>query len=166
MGNVSTENFKSSEFLIEVAKGNVPGHRLVHKFGINRALSTEEDIWSYGGAYTWPTTTPHFISSSSTGDLQLITIEGHDENWLPKTLSINLAGQVKTSIGNWYRIFRIKNKGTTNFAGNVYAYEETTVSTDKSQTTLARPSCQGNHYHGRRDPEKCQPRPTTDFGLG
>lgn len=43
-----------SDFLIEVAKGNVPGHSLVHKFGRNDDIDGPiEDIWQTGGIYVW-----------------------------------------------------------------------------------------------------------------
>jgi hypothetical protein len=44
------------DFLLEVAKGNIPGHSVVHKFGRNpnipNAVGTFETIWNGGGVYT------------------------------------------------------------------------------------------------------------------
>ncbi len=45
----------TSDFLIEVSKGNVPGHSLIHKFGRNPDIGTAdgfEAIWNGGGSYT------------------------------------------------------------------------------------------------------------------
>lgn len=45
----------SSDFLLEVAKGNVVGHSLVHKFGRNPDIDTAsgfEAIWNEGGDYS------------------------------------------------------------------------------------------------------------------
>ena len=45
----------NNDFYLEVAKGNVPGHSIVNKFGRNDAIqnaSTFEAIWNGGGAYT------------------------------------------------------------------------------------------------------------------
>jgi len=42
------------DFLIEVAKGNVPGHSLIHKFGRNTAVGTTMVPISLGGIYRTP----------------------------------------------------------------------------------------------------------------
>lgn len=44
----------STDFLIEVEKGNVPGHSLVHKFGHNTAVGTTLVPVSLGGIYRTP----------------------------------------------------------------------------------------------------------------
>jgi hypothetical protein len=121
----------SSHFLYEVALGLIPGWRTVHKFGkvVLATQNVKEDVWSYGGNYTWPTTLPHYISSSAAGDTQNISIEGLDSSKKLVEKTYTLEGQLKKSIGDWYRIFRIKNISASNFAGNIYAYENTTVTT-------------------------------------
>jgi hypothetical protein len=46
----------TTDFLIEVAKGNVEGHSIITKFGENTdidILTTPESIWDGGGLYTW-----------------------------------------------------------------------------------------------------------------
>lgn len=129
----------SNNFLIDVAFGNVPGYRLVRKFGrvILSTLNVEEDIWSFGGDYIFPSTLPHFISSSDNGDAQEIEIIGLDHRMKFNTDIFPLVGQTKTSIGDWYRIFRIKNISSpgVNFAGNIYAYEENAIVAGVPQTT-------------------------------
>lgn len=42
------------DFYLEVKKGNVPGHKAIHKFGQNPDIDTGgfEDIWNAGGLYT------------------------------------------------------------------------------------------------------------------
>tara|TARA_R110000803_G_scaffold210685_4_gene283235 strand:- start:5494 stop:6573 length:1080 start_codon:yes stop_codon:yes gene_type:complete len=45
----------NKDFYTEVAKGNVPGHRVIHKFGVNGQIdiaSGFEAIWNGGGTYT------------------------------------------------------------------------------------------------------------------
>ena len=45
------------DFLLEIAKGRVPGHSLFRRFGYNAAIgATEEDIWSVSSNRTWLTT--------------------------------------------------------------------------------------------------------------
>ena len=46
------------DFYLEVAKGNIPGHSSINKFGNNPAVATSstETIWSGSNLYTFPTT--------------------------------------------------------------------------------------------------------------
>ena len=57
-------------FLIEVAKGKVPGHSIEDKFGSNPSVGTTfEDIWDAGGIWVPPTAPRiHQIVSTSTDD--------------------------------------------------------------------------------------------------
>lgn len=86
--------------------------KLINKFGYNSEIDTAtdpEDVWSYGGIYTFITSPiPLFISSSDNTDTQIITVSGLDENWLTQTQTVTLAGQTKTPIaGTWMRIDRL-----------------------------------------------------------
>ena len=130
--------------------------KLINKFGYNSEIDTAtdpEDVWSYGGIYTFITSPiPLFISSSDNTDTQIITVSGLDENWLTQTQTVTLAGQTKTPIaGTWMRIDRAFNSDSTEFAGRVYIYEDTTpvagvpsasfvrgvIETDAQQTQMA-----------------------------
>lgn len=43
-------------YLYDIAEGNVSGHTPWSKIGFNPAVTTsEEDIWSFGGSYVFPT---------------------------------------------------------------------------------------------------------------
>jgi hypothetical protein len=57
-------------YLYDIAEGNVTGHTTWSKIGFNPALTTEEDIWSAGGLYVFPTgaTAMAVVSSSATDD--------------------------------------------------------------------------------------------------
>ena len=47
----------SMPYLYDIAKGNVTGHSVWSKIGFNPEIGiTEEDIWSAGGLYSFPTT--------------------------------------------------------------------------------------------------------------
>lgn len=130
--------------------------KLINKFGYNSEIDTAtdpEDVWSYGGLYTFISSpVPLFISSSDNTDTQIITVSGLDENWLPQTQTVTLVGQTKTPIaGTWMRIDRAFNSDSTEFAGRVYIYEDTTpvagvptasfvrgvIETDAQQTQMA-----------------------------
>ena len=64
-------NFGSTDFLIEVAKGNIPGHSIVHKFGHNDNVSTTLAPVSLGGIYRTPqvgSATPLRIKAGNVND--------------------------------------------------------------------------------------------------
>lgn len=65
----------SMPYLYDIAEGNVSGHTLWSKIGFNPALTTEEDIWSAGGLYVFPTgaTQMEVVSSLSTADVDIGT---------------------------------------------------------------------------------------------
>ena len=126
----------SGDFLIEVAKGNIAGHSLIFKFGRNPDIdsgSDPEDIWTYGGLYTYPNTAAiNYISSSDNADNQEITVEGLDSDYNPQSITVTLNGNTKTQIGTgetFLRVFRAFNSDTTEFAGTVYIYENDTTTT-------------------------------------
>lgn len=107
------------DFMIEVAKGNIPGHSHVNKFGHNGAVAiTGEDIWSGGGTYGFFPTSAVSIdiksdnaedgAGGSTGALTCV-IFGLDANWDEQTSeTITLNGTAEVAIaGTWRRIFRL-----------------------------------------------------------
>jgi len=130
----------SMPYLYDIAKGKIPGHYPLNKFGYNNTLPTSyEDVWDGSAVYTY-TTTPVVMhcSSSDATDTQEIEVEGLDGSWHHQVVSQNLAGQTETLIGSadtlWMRVFRVRNLGTTNNAGVVYVYEDDTVTAGVPQT--------------------------------
>jgi len=123
----------SDDFLIEVSKGNVAGHSLIFKYGRNSDVdtgSTPEEVWTYGGTYTYNNTPSiQYISSDNALDVGMtITVEGLDENYQVQTLQVVLNGQTPTQIGTgetFVRVYRAFNSGATEFAGNVLIYDDT-----------------------------------------
>lgn len=123
----------SEDFLISVAKGDVSGHSLVFKYGRNDDIDTgsdPEEIWTYGGTYTYNNIpSVQYISSDDATDLgQIITVEGLDENYEELSLTVVLNGQNQTQIGTgetFVRVYRAFNSGPTEFAGNLLIYDDT-----------------------------------------
>ena len=79
----------AKDFYLEVQKGNIPGHVVIHKFGSNSNIgnSNLEDVWTPGGVYNWPTTgSPLEALSTDAGDTaaglgaRSITIQGLEED--------------------------------------------------------------------------------------
>jgi len=67
------------DFLIEVSKGNIPGHSIINKFGRNIDVDTAaaEDIWDVGGTFVEPTTArTHDLTSSAAADAGTLVSSG------------------------------------------------------------------------------------------
>jgi len=133
-----SDEIRNAPFGWRVAAGNVLGFLNMNKFGSNPSIQSavDADVWDYGshvGAeiYTYDTAAQTlYISSSAGGDTQDYEIQGLDENWDLQTVTQAAAGQTKTEVGTgvtWMRVFRIKNKGTTNNAGSIYVYIDDTI---------------------------------------
>lgn len=148
------------DFLIEVAKGNVAGHSLVHKFGRNPVVDTgtvPEDIWATGGLMNWPTSAAvvSVISNDADDDgnptsntgAQTLTIEGLDASFdeLAETITLNGTNAVTTS-GSFIRVNRAfvatagtyhgTNEGT--LIGTIDAATQFTIGPSLGQTQIGR----------------------------
>lgn len=68
----------SMPYLYDIAEGNVSGHSSWSKIGYNPTVATsEEDLWSAGGLYVFPTTATmqmEVVSSLATADVDVGTI--------------------------------------------------------------------------------------------
>lgn len=102
------------EFYLEVAKGNVAKHSLVHKFGAHNITTTLEPI-THGGFYRTPTSaTALEVVSSSANDTNTagtgareVTIIGLDSSWNEVSQTVNLNGTTAVALGtNLIRLYR------------------------------------------------------------
>jgi hypothetical protein len=121
----------------DVGRGAVPNTQHIHKFGENPDIdSSQEDIWDGGGSYTFTTSAvTYYCSSSSIADTMPIEVQGLDASFNMQTIKVILQGQTKVTLpGTWMRVFRIKNLGASNNAGDIYVYENDTVSNGVPQT--------------------------------
>lgn len=125
-----------SDFLFQVAQGSISGYQSINQFGRNTDIDADtdpEDIWTYGGTYTYnDTPLIQYISSSDATDIGItITVEGLDENWNEQIVEVILNGQNQTQIGTtetFVRVYRAFTSGDTAFNGNVLIYDSTVVS--------------------------------------
>ncbi len=110
------------------------------KFGAIDSLGTSEEmIWQQGGIETLIATNAiDTVSSSDAGDTQDVTIEGHTISGSDLTFvtqSATLNGQTKVVLTTALaRASRIYNNGNTDFAGNIYVYEDDTITAGVPQT--------------------------------
>ena len=110
------------DFLLEVSKGNIPGHSLVLKFGHNHvtALGVQEDLWSSGGAYTFYPGTPQIMEIlSSSGDdaagavaligANRVRVYGMGDKLRLQQEDVIMAGATPVTLANQYRrIYRME----------------------------------------------------------
>ena len=113
-------------FEVLVGLGYLPNVLQEYKFGYNTDLAAgvEEDVWDFGGTYTFSTTADiDSISSSSAADTQMVLVAGLDSNYDLLTVPATLDGQNKVTLGtSFLRVWRVVNLGSTDFAGSVYVY--------------------------------------------
>lgn len=119
-----TQTGSSEPFELQVARGQIPGHYRVHKFGFNSLVqNVEETIWSEGGIYYHPTgATQLQVASTSDDDTgnegdgaRTIELQGLDENYNPITEEILLDGT--TAVPTTKSFLRI-NRGFVKTAGD------------------------------------------------
>ena len=118
----------SKPYLVEIARGNVPGVSTMNKFGENPNIdldSDPEDVWDYGGLYIFSTGADiDSISSSNDNDTQDMLIIGLDENWEKVNQTITMTGQTRKALDTpLIRVYRAINMGATDIAGDAYIYE-------------------------------------------
>lgn len=154
---------KVSDFLIEVAKGNIPGHSVWHKFGRNEEIDTanDADIWDRGRAgdagytYTYPTVARvHNLVSTNTNDsypsgsgARRVQVIGLDANFNEQSEVVNLNGANNVpTIYSYSRIFRMiviaagstgYNEGDITATAQVDGSVSAQINTGNNQTLMA-----------------------------
>lgn len=119
-----------SDFMLEVAKGNIPGHAVVNKFGQNTVLGTSstETIWDGSNAYTFPVgaTITHIraAADSATTRNMVIEVQGLDTNWALVTQNVTLDGTnsaTEVVLGTALRrVFRMKVLDSSSADQNIW----------------------------------------------
>lgn len=137
---------RTTNFSLEVAKGNVPNHALITKFGHNDDIDTgsiPEDIWNYGGAFVAPTAARvHALVSTSINDTaagtgaRTVLIRGVNATYTATTETVTLNGTTPVNTVNSYLHIHLMQITTTG-TGLVNAGEITaTAATDGTVTCL------------------------------
>ena len=130
----------SVPYFVDIAKGEVPDHVSVNKFGHNAAVAgTLEPIWDFSAPYVYladDTFATMYISSDDTLD-QGITYEvsGIDSDYNASTVTVTTNGAdgfvfVPLTSGaadnEWWRIFRVRNTSGIVAQGNIYISKDNT----------------------------------------
>lgn len=132
---------------LDISLGRAYGLTFEHKFGVNRNLvSGTQSIWTGGGLYPWNALdNPEILYVASTNSLDIgeVTLYGLDNDYLPLTEVVTLAGSApQATQANFKRIYRMvssfTNVGeitarTVSGAGTIVAHMEA----GKAQTLMA-----------------------------
>lgn len=128
-----SNNGKSEEFFLQVARGQIGGHRVVLRSGLNRDIDTgaDESLWDQGGLYVFPPSASVMtVSSSSANDTaagtgaRTVLVSGLNASYVEQQEIVVLNGQTAVNTANQYlRAFNITvltaGSGAIN-AGNIY----------------------------------------------
>ncbi len=129
---------------LAIAAGEVPGRTVQHKFGLvpNFGTTTGKGVVVWDGSDALGLNQPEYIystapiidslSSSDAADVQPILIVGLDTNWNEVWQTVYLQGQIRVVLPiPLIRCYRGFNAGlgieAVNFAGTIYAYEDTPI---------------------------------------
>ena len=110
-----SQNGRTEPFELQVARGQITGHKLLFKFGNNADINGSlETIWSAGGLYVYPTAaTVMTVSSSSADDTsggtgaRTVLVSGLDADYNEISETVTLSGQTPVNtVKSYLRMFR------------------------------------------------------------
>jgi len=117
--------YESTEFYLEISKGNITDHSLVHKFGKNEDVGSAFEPLAIGGIYQTPQVSGATTLRVKAGDAndtaagsgaREVTLEGLDETGALVTEAIATNGASSGTAGSvtWLRLFRayVSESGT------------------------------------------------------
>ena len=105
--------YGTTDWLVQVSKGLIPGHSIVHQFGQNTAVSSTLAPICNGGNYQTPTVASSLeilsdqVQDQSGGNgAHKVTIQGLDSSWNLQTEQVTLSGTTPVSLSNQFiRVF-------------------------------------------------------------
>jgi len=114
----------SEPFELQVARGQIPGHKSVFKFGLNPVVqNVEETVWEGGGLYVYPSSALIMTVASASGATDngvVITISGLDADYNEQSETVTLAGAgTATTTKSFLRVYRGFVAGSQEPAGAV-----------------------------------------------
>ena len=110
------DNYKGREFELEVVKGNVPRHELVHKFGRNSAVGTSLVPITSSGVYRTPTSAVALeLVSDSVNDAaagsgaRTVEVIGLGSDWAEQSETVTMNGTSAVALSNSFtRVYRMR----------------------------------------------------------
>jgi len=125
------------DFLLEIAKGRMPGYRSNQILAVNRDVNaSHQTVWDLSGAEFQLFSAPKelFVSSTDPGDSIEVKVQGVDGNFVEKEVIVNLNGQNQVSVGDFHRVNKTRNNTTTELLGAIYVAEADTLTGGKPDT--------------------------------
>ena len=107
-----TKEGRVEDFYMQISRGQIPGHSVVHKFGRNPDVGgTPETIWEQGGVYTYLTVASTiYVSGADAQDsaagtgARTVTVQGLDANYNEIAETLTVDGAVSTK--SFLRVYR------------------------------------------------------------
>jgi len=135
---------RPNDFYTAVAKGDIPGHSMVHKFGRNTLIDTAtdpEDVWDGGGIWVAPTAArTHDIASGNGADAaaglgaQTIRVEGLDSAGVLQGEDITMNGVTNVPTASTYTMIHRMYVLTVGATGTNVGVITATAQTDATVT--------------------------------
>lgn len=122
----------SHDFILEVSKGNVPGHAIGTIVGLNPSVGTTdtETVWDEGGSYTYLSAdTQLYISSSDALDTAVtVVVTGLDDTFTEVVRTVTANGQTQVALSDlMFRVFSATVISGTSPVGDLYIAETDTL---------------------------------------
>lgn len=125
----------TTDYALELAKGNIAGHSIDTKFGRNTDIdpATQALIWDFGPQQSLEVLltadTELFVSSSSAADTNIgILIVGMTDTYTKQSsVHIHTQGQTQHSMGTWFRIDSMTIISGSSPQGDLYIAEADTL---------------------------------------
>jgi len=125
----------NDDILLAVPAGLITGVSSINKFGSGTVGgAADETIWD-GTSLTGITNYTYmadgatlYLSSDAAGDDQVYEVQGLDATYAAQTVNVTANGVtfVELTGTTWSRVFRVKNLGATDNAGNIYISDDNT----------------------------------------
>lgn len=128
-GTVNPTFTVAQPYTYAIARGGMADTLSLSKFGHNSAVGTSmEEVWDGSAAYAYMSAASTlYVSSDNAGDDQDYEIQGLDGDWAVRTETVTASGKsFVATTGTWMRVFRVKNIGATDGAGNIYISDDNT----------------------------------------
>jgi len=118
--------------MVVTSKAEEVGYAVENVVGRNGNIATTfEEVWDQGGAYTFMSAAaPLYLSSSNSGDVQVVVATVLDANWNEVQITTTLTGQtaiVLTGGADYIRVQKIEIASAP--AGDIYIAESDTYGT-------------------------------------
>lgn len=127
--------YGTTDWLIQVSKGQVPGHSIIHQFGKNTAVGSSLAPVCNGGNYQTPTSAASLeILSDQNQDqpggngAHKVTVQGLNSSWNEITEEVTLSGTTAVALSNQFiRVYGMYVSESGRYANQAQASQRGTL---------------------------------------